>query len=229
MKKILQSSQKKFANVAKITIAIISLILLFSSIVSCSTTKTKVAREPDENYLGDFDHFQLENGMSVVTSFGNIKPKEIELWCVPRTNIIEAHFRDNVNKIALMWSYDARKTLIEAITMYMTKYEEGSLQNIKTTNKNAFNSGKISIAWGVAGLTRNANTIFYTNYEYLEENKPYFRITLKSASSNDDSSVYSPNVNLYFSPTQLQNLSETVSNEVIGEYIKELENNAYSF
>ena len=55
-------------------------LLLFS----CSSTKKDVEQDPD--FLGDYEPIQLENAMGWVTLFGKEKPKEIELYFVPRTN-----------------------------------------------------------------------------------------------------------------------------------------------
>lgn len=62
---------------------LVSLAFVF---FSCTSTKET---EVDPNFLGDYEPIQLENAMGWVTLFDKEKPKEIELYFVPRTNRVE--------------------------------------------------------------------------------------------------------------------------------------------
>ena len=205
--------------------------------VSCATAKVRDAdkAEADPNFIGDFDPIRLEDAMALRTVMGKIKPTVLRLYFVPRTNIVEAHFRDGINAFVLMFDEDARNTIGEAGALYAASYGDYSSGNAgampvrKPIKQNAFNTGNVSVAWGVTSTARNGESSFRTNYEFLEKNKPYFLLTVEAAVDKEDSSTQSPPVNLYFSPSQLEALFEITGKDVLREQVDELNKKAFTF
>lgn len=207
-----------------------SLLVLFTS---CASTKSE---EPvDPNYLADIGPIQLENIMCIRTSFGNLKPTELEAYFRPRDNIIEIYFRDGMNKFCILFESHERKSLFEGIDMYaedIQKFKDGdhtALPERDATRKNYYTTNTMSVSWGVMGLARNAITDLYTNYEYLEENKPYFQLKVDTVEDPKEPGVYCPTVNLYFSPVHLENLYEIMSQDALQALVDARMEEAFAF
>lgn len=216
-----------------VTAAILIALFVFASCAGMRPNQAESEADPD--FLGDFDPIRLENLIALRSSFGKIKPAEIRLYLVPRTNIVEAHLRDGMNAVVLMLTAEQRRSLAEGINLYTqayTAYAAGDAQALpqrKPGRKNAFNRGGLSVAWGVLSPSRNAETTFRTNYEYLEKGKPYFMLTAERADASDRSNTQSPLVNLYFSPAQLKALSEITSQETLQKEVDVLNEKAFVF
>lgn len=202
-------------------IQIACLLLLISLFMGCLSTKS-VTKEADPNFLGDFNPIQLENFIAGRYSMGQLKPLEIEAYFVPRNNNLELYFRDGMNKYALILSYEARQAIEKAGQQYLIAYEEGTLVQEKPTEKNATEFAEASLAWGVTGLARSGSTKIYTNHEFLEKGRPYFRITVKQTNDKNDSSTLSPRVEIYFSPALLRTFLENTQQEVFLSQIEEM-------
>lgn len=212
-------------------------VLLLAVFASCATAKVRDAdkADADPNFIGDFDPIRLEDAMALRTVMGKIKPTVLRLYFVPRTNIVEAHFRDGINAFVLMFDEEARNTIGEAGALYAASYGDYSSGNAgampvrKPIKQNAFNTGNVSVAWGVTSTARNGESSFRTNYEFLEKNKPYFLLTVEAVVDKTDSSTQSPPVNLYFSPSQLEALFEITGKDVLREQVDELNKKAFTF
>ena len=215
MKKIFQST--------------IILTLILFGFVSCASKKVDITDDP--NYLGNFDPFHVGKVMCLAeTTFGKTKPIDVELYFVPRTNSFQSQFRDGMNNVCLIWTPEQRELLMSSIEKYITAYNgDVKMEDRKPKAKNAFETGKIEIYWGLAGYTRNTLANYYTNYEYLEENKPYFKINVSATPYPEEEHVSSPTVVLYFSPSQLENLIEVTDYDSILEQVKALEKAAYEW
>ena len=206
------------------------LMLLSLTLFSCTTTDTNVETE-DPNFLGNFDPFYLDEVMCLSeTTFGNTKPISVYLYFVPRTNSVQAKFKDGMNNVLLVWTKEQRDVLMSSITKYGEAINGAEKMEVrKPTDKNAFDKGKVDIYWGVGGYTRNTVANYFTNYQYLEENKPYFLLRVKATPTTDEEYVSSPTVNLYFTPSQLEALIAAVDTDVIMEKLNEIEAKAYEW
>ncbi len=208
----------------------ILIVLLF---VSCESTPKEVDVDPD--FIGNFNPFQLENIICVKETASGISPVEIRVFFVPRTNIVEMYLRDGMTTYVLLLEGEERKQLFEGISQYAQAYgaytqgETGALENREPTRKNSFNSGTMSVSWGVASASRNNTTVFYTNYKYLEERRPYFELLVDKTKDKDNSSVFSPVLRLYFSPTHLDTFIDTLGQERLVQLVEELEAEAFAF
>ena len=197
---------------------------------SCTTVQ-KAEKEVDPYFLGDFNSFYIGDVMCLNKStFGNSKPVELNLYFSPRTSAIEARFILGMNKICIEWSPEECKALFSSIEKYsVLMNSEVKLEDRKPTKKNAFNNGKVYIYWGMSGYTRDTLATYFTNYEYLEENKPYFKIKVNATPYTKEENVSSPNVDLFFSPSQLETLLSVVDYEAIYAKVEELKAEAYSW
>ncbi|MGI5174273.1 hypothetical protein H0R92_11835 [Treponema sp. OMZ 840] len=215
------------------------LIFVFISL-SCKSVQgapngQSTEQSADPAFLGDFDPIRLEDAMALRLSFGKIKPTQIRLYFVPRTNVVEAHLRDGMNSVVLMFDAQQRRSLAEGIDLYAQAYalyaagNKSALPERKADRKNAFNRGGLSVAWGVLGTARTAHTEFRTNYEFLEKGKPYFVLTAEGGEDMEDSTVQSPLVHLYFSPAQLEALSEITRQDALQKHIDVLNEKAFAF
>ncbi len=194
---------------------------------SCSSVPEK---KTGGNFLGDFDPVRLGSVMSVNdTVFSGLKAREIELFFVPRRNTVEMYFRDSVNKAALVLSYENRRAILDSAVLYFSAYESGTFEDRKPSAKNAFMTDKTSVSWGVAGLARNGIADIYTNWEFLETSKPYFLLSVGSASDTGDPSVYSPALKFYFSPSQLREFTQYLDQQNLLDIVSGLEDRAFSF
>lgn len=213
----------------KIFHSIIIFALFLFMFASCATKKVSVVEDP--NYLGNFDPFFIGNVMCLSsTTFGNTKPTTIDLYFAPRSNSIQSIFKDGMNNLCLFWTPEERENLVSSIEDYMVAYNgDVKMEDRKPKPKNAFINSKIEIFWGLGGFTRNTLANYYTNYEYLEENKPYFKINVSATPYPEEEHVSSPTVELYFSPSQLENLIATTDYETIMEQFAALEKEAYEW
>lgn len=215
-------------NYSKI-ILFLSLILIFL-LTSCVTNKT-VEKKQSEDFIADFDAFYLDDLFCLTeTTFGNTKPAKISLYFNPRKSTIESRFKDGLNNVCLIWTKKEQQVLMDSIIEYMNQYNSGKkLENRKPTKKNSFFNSVIEIYWGITGYTRNTNANYYTNYVYLEENKPYFYLTVLATPYPEEKDVSSPTIRLYFTPSQLEKLVEITDYDMIMERINQMQEEAYSW
>lgn len=199
----------------------VSMCICILFLLSCASSAKP--KEVDPNFLGDFAPIELGSVMSVHFSFGKIKPREIKAYFVPRQNTVELWFSDYVNKVAVLLNYDNRQMIIQSGSEYLEKYTQDALEVREPNKKNAFATGKVPLSWGVTAAARDTKTGFYTNYTYLEAKKPYFLMHFEPSADVTDSTVYSPAVDVYFSPTQLEFLFEILNQEYLLGLLKEKE------
>ncbi len=217
-------------NIKKI--ASITLLLAVFLLSACNTTSKQV--EVDPNFIGDFAPIQLENIICVRESFGKLAATEIEVYFVPRTNMVEMYLRDGMTAYVLLFDGDERMQMEEGIKMYAESYSsyvggnKAALPDREPDRKNNFNEGTMSLSWGVASTARNNTTTFQTNYKYLEKNKPYFQLLVEKT-KDKGSSAYSPVLRLYFSPTHLENILAQLNQDSLVQLVKDLEAEAFAF
>lgn len=213
-------------------VALLAAMLILFTLSGCTTTeKATSIREPDENYLGDFKPFQLDNAMCITKSYtGVLNPKEMDMYFAPRQNTVEARFQYSVNKVCLRFTYAERQAFLEGIKAYMDAYNAGNMPVRAPDKKNYFTRTPVTIEWGVLGLAYEADTYVRINYEYLEPDKPYMLATVEYARSKDkNDDAPSPIVDLYFSPSQLEALVELVNQDEFQARVDELNRQAFEW
>jgi len=202
-------------------------VLMVVLLCSCASTKERV---DDPDFLGDYEPMQLEDVMGWVTLFGNEKPKEIELFFVPRTNRVEMYFRDLQNRICIVLSPEHRQMMIDAAIQFMEESESGNMPNRKANSKNYYAQSVCSVGWGVTGIARvTEKSKLQFNYEYFKDGRPYFLMKALPAPDREEPDVYSPTVEVYFSPAQLEALYEVLNQETLQAAVDELDVKAYAY
>lgn len=202
-------------------------VLMVVLLCSCASTKERV---DDPDFLGDYEPMQLEDVMGWVTLFGNEKPKEIELFFVPRTNRVEMYFRDLQNRICIVLSPEHRQMMIDAAIQFMEESESGNMPNRKANSKNYYAQSVCSVGWGVTGIARvTEKSKLQFNYEYFKDGRPYFLMKALPAPDREEPDAYSPTVEVYFSPAQLEALYEVLNQETLQAAVDELDVKAYAY
>lgn len=219
---------KKTSRLTMLTVTAAVLILL--TITSCASSKEPEApRQPDENYLGDFNSFQLENVMCITKSAtGKLNPLEMEMYFAPRTNTVQSRFTYGMDKVSLSFNYAQRQAFYEGIVAYMEAYNAGNMPVRDPDKKNFLTRTPVTVSWGVFGLAYTTETFVRINYEYLEPGKPYMVATFENEKAKDDE-AYSPVMNLYFTPSQLENLVEIIDQDAFQARVDELNRQAFEW
>jgi len=201
-------------------------VLVVSTTISCATPAPK---EKDENFLGDFNPVQLENLMALTyNSVSGIKPLEVRAYLVPRTNTVELYFRILTNEIALVLDKQTRDLIKSSAEQYLSLYESDSLKRQNPSKKNAYVTGTMSLGWGLINAYRYTEAPFWTNYKIIDE-KPYFMLYCLPTPDVNDSSAYSPLVEIYFSPSLLHDYLELAEQENLKSIVDEFNTKAYTF
>lgn len=203
---------------------LVSLAFVF---FSCTSTKEP---EVDPNFLGDYEPIQLENAMGWVTLFGKEKPKEIELHFIPRTNRVEMYFRDLQNRVCIILTPEHRQMMTEAALQFLSEQETGNMPDRKANSKNFYFQSVATVGWGVTGIARVAEKAkLQFNYEYFRDKRPYFLLKTLPAPDRDEPDVYSPTIEVYFSPAQLEALYEILNQDALQALVDELNEKAYAY
>lgn len=206
-----------------------ALFLVSLTFVFCSCTSTKET-EVDPNFLGDYEPIQLENAMGWVTLFDKEKPKEIELYFVPRTNRVEMYFRDLQNRVCVILTPEHRQMMTDAALQFLSEQEAGNLPDRKANSKNFYSQSVATVGWGVTGISRiTKKSKLQFNYEYFRDKRPYFLLKALPAPDQDEPDVFSPTIEIFFSPAQLEALYEILRQDALQALVDELNAKAYAY
>ena len=205
-------------------------IILFTifTITSCAS-KHKVVKERSDTFIADIDSFEIDEiPLYASLAIANPKAKNFVLDFYPRTNNISIEGRIAPDAVYIVFDYAERKKLYEAAQQYIQAYEEGSITDEKPTKKNALCTGNVPLMWGVVGLSHSLNVNYAANIEYLEPNKPYFRLKFDATDDYSDQST-SPAINIYISPSQWQTLFEMCDQATLEARCDEIVEQAEAF
>lgn len=189
-----------------------SLIILFISfftisVLSCAS-KPKPVKERSENYIADLDPFYIDElHLYTKTTMGNPKITDMEVTFYPRSNIIGFKMKIGLDVIRVGFKYSERKKLYASANEYIDSYNNNTITQDKPVKKNALIKSKTPLSWGVFGLTHDVEARYYTNIEYLEPNKPYYRIRFEATDDAETNSA-TPPFSIYISPSQWQTIFE---------------------
>ena len=196
----------------QLTVFSILILLLFS----CCTTTKALPKERDDNFIADINAFDVETFHLYASSsnIGKIKISDFYVSFAPRSNYLFFTGRVGINAVRLGFSYAERKSLVQAKESYITAYEENLIPDVKPTKKNKYSQGIASVEWGVAGFAHDVDTTYITNAQYLEKDKPYFRILFTQTKTEEDE-VYSPKISIFISPAQWENIIEACNQQAL--------------
>lgn len=208
---------------------IILFITLFTiSLFSCAS-KHKVVKERSDTFIADIDSFEIDEiPLYASLAIANPKAKNFVLDFYPRSNNISIEGRIAPDAVYIVFDYAERKKLYEAAQQYIQAYEEGSITDKKPTKKNALCTGNVPLMWGVIGLSHSLNVNYAANIEYLEPDKPYFRLKFDATDDYSDQST-SPAINIYISPSQWQTLFEMCDQATLEARCDEIVEQAEAF
>ena len=191
-------------------------ILLLSVILCGCASKRKAPRERSETFIADIDSFWFNEKIHLYTRMTISSPKisDFSLGLIPRTNNIKVQTKIGLDYIQLYFSYAERVKLKEAVEKYLYDYNNNLLKDEKPTKKNAYYKSSIPVSWGMLGYSHDIKPTFYANVEYLETNKPYFRLKFEAVSDPEDGST-SPSFSIYISPAQWKQIFELCDQQAL--------------
>ena len=208
---------------------IISIFILCIFLCGCAS-KQKEPRERSDTYIADINAFQVGTfHLYASANLGKPKITDFIVYFSPRTNNISVQGKVGVNSFQATFSYKERLSLAEAQAKYLAAFETNSIPDIKPKAKNAYSKGKSTVMWGALGLTHEAYANYYTNAQYLEPDKPYFKITCESTRMEGEEQISSPKVGIYISPTQWESIYEVCNQEHLLEMTDEILEEAQAF
>ena len=188
-------------------LSFVLIIISTLTITSCAS-KHKVVKERNDTFIADIDSFEIDElPLYASLAIANPKPKNFVLDFYPRTNNISIEGRIAPDAVYIVFDYAERKKLYEAALQYIQAYEEGTIKDEKPSKKNALCKGNVPLMWGVVGLSHSLNVDYTANIEFLEPDKPYFRLKFDATDDYSDNST-SPVINIYISPSQWQTIFE---------------------
>lgn len=214
----------------KTVIILLTLFTVF--ITSCGSTKIKPVREPDEFYLADIAEIELGN-INCLVAYGKSKAKvtDVYFYINPRTNEVCARFRLGIDVIELVYTYSERSNINNTFSTYLEDIQNPKLANRKTNKKNSYlvvNDGYVG--WGLSSISHRVyDTTYFTNYEFLEPNKPYFKMQYYSSEEKDKKDVLSPFFAVYLTPAQIRKIREICDQNRIQEEVDKVLKEAYTF
>lgn len=210
----------------KFILLTIVIVLLFS----CCATKQISPKERNESFIADINAFDIDSFHLYASSsnIGKIKITDFNVSFAPRSNYLMVTGRVGVNAVRIAFSYEERKSLLEAKKAYIDAYEQNTIPDEKPTKKNKYSQGTVSVEWGVAGFAHDVETTYITNAQYLEKDKPYFRILFNQTESEADK-VYSPKISIYISPSQWEKIIEACNQEHLVELTDKILEEANAF
>ena len=189
---------------------ILSISILFTA---CASTE-KPPRVRSETFIADVNPFEVET-FNLYASLLSRKPKihEFTVTFYPRTNYIYVKGRVGVDIVRFGLSYAERQSLLKAHDKYIEAYEASAIPNVKPNKKNAYSKGYVPLQWGVTGTPHSVDTTYMTNAQYLEKDKPYFKITFDPTPEEGEEHISSPRLNIFISPTQWERIIEILGQE----------------
>ena len=183
------------------------IIITILIITSCVTTP-KVPKERSETFIANIDQFYIgELHLYTRMTINNPKISDFELTFAPRSNYVIANVKIGLDVIKIGFSYKERMIIKDIAEEYIVDYQNGLLKNEKPTNKNALLKSVVPLSWGVFGYSHSVDVKYYVNIEYLESDKPYFRLRFEATDDLEDGST-TPAFSIYISPSQWQKIFE---------------------
>lgn len=210
---------------------IILLTIIITLLISTGcASKEKPPRERDETYIADINPFTLDTyHWYTKKSMGKYKISDFTVSFAPRTNYIFLSTKIGINYVRVGFSYEERKALQQAFDQYYEELNTNTISRQKPNKKNTYYKGTALVDWGTTGLSRQTNTFYYTHAEFLESNKPYFRIQIMGAEEPEGSQVYSPSFCIYLSPAQWEILTLAWDQELLVDQTDKILEEANAF
>ena len=206
----------------KLSMLILFTLLTTTLFTACASKRKIVQKERSETFIADMEPIYLGDiHQYSCLAMNNPKVCDFAVDFYPRTNNISIEGKISVDAVYVVFSYAERVKLYNAAQKYLAAYEAGTLKDEKQTKKNAFFTSEAPIMWGVLGLSHSLKVKYAANVEYLEENKPYFRLKFDATNDYTDNST-SPSFCIYVSPMQWQTIFELCDQETLEAHCDEI-------
>ena len=182
-------------------------ILLSLTLFSCAS-KPKVQKERSDTYIANLEPFYIgELHLYTRLTIASPKISDFSLSFIPRTNSIKVTTKIGLDYFQIFFPYAERQNLKESAQKYLDDYANNQLKNEKPTKKNTLYKATLPVSWGVLGFSHDIDQKCNANIEYLELDKPYYRLKFDAATAPEDGST-SPAFSIYISPSQWQSIFE---------------------
>lgn len=211
-------------------IAIFTSLIILTILLSSCASKEIEHRERSDEFIADINPFEI-GVFHLYTTVNLKKPKvsDLTVTFAPRTNTIFVYGRVGLDVIRVGFPYDERLSINKAREEYLEQYTNSTIPNIRPNKKNAYSKGQAKIEWGLAGASHEVYTTYMTNAQYLELNKPYFRIYFDSKEEAGKEQVYSPRLSIYISPAQWEQILEACNQDRLVQMTDEILAQAEAF
>lgn len=208
---------------------IIAAFILLATLIFNSCTTVSAKEELDPNFIADLPSYELDS-IILLSGTGKNKPKSNGFTYTfdPKTNVVEVETKVSIDKYLFTLTPEVRKELAVAMNEYLALYEAKELPEQTPSKKNAFSTGKIKIYWGVMSYSYTCEANYYTNYQYVENGKPFFILTIESSPVNG-SDAYSPAARFYLTPSQIRKQFEMLDQETLEADAHAMEEELYFF
>ena len=182
-----------------------------------------------DDFLGDLDPLLVKNTMVLTKSSKGMKPLELSnTYLFPRYNTLDFTFRYGVNNINFTLNKKERSKLAATMEQFLADYEAKVLPRHKVKAKNAYYNSTCQLRFGVVSLNYVADDCkYWTNCEIIDKHA-YFLLHF-SRTETRNGEEYTPQVNLYLSPSQIRDFLEILDQDYLNEQVKELREKAYTY
>ena len=199
----------------KKTILTLTTLLLFTCIFTSCASKQKVQKERSEHFIADIDPFYIgELHLYTRMTVGSPKISDFELTYYPRSNVVSLKVKIGLDVIKIGFSYADRKKFYEAANSYIDSYENNMIKEEKPSKKNSILKDELPLSWGVFGYSHDISVKYMVNYEYLEPDRPYFRLKFDATTDPEDGTT-SPAFSIYISPAQWKQIFEICNQQAL--------------
>jgi hypothetical protein len=200
----------------------LTVIIAAFAFCSCLTIQP-----PVERFVVNLASPQLNAGSAEAEfeqfiSFGKLKKSDIAVYYYPADDALCLQYKVDFITYNQFWSKSGREVFLNALEQYKEDYEQRNLIKSAQKTKRIYGSALGFLAWKTTRFSVQAtgNPKIELGY-YFKNNAPYFAITQREASYEDnfsrDNNKTSPNIVIYFTRSQAENLAALFDQEYLQE------------
>jgi len=188
-------------------------VLVFTSCVSVRAKKPFTVDIYSPRYVAGSVEVQTDKVLS------GLKKIKANVYYYPDENAVCLEFTAETIFFSQFWSSDGRDAFIVALEQYKTDYEQRNLAAKSARTKRAYGKVQGYLVWSVLRvLSEPAQGVVVLDLGYMfKDNMPYFSLTQRPAEYKDNTSrkTQSPNVMLYFTRAQAEELTALFNQEYL--------------
>jgi len=195
---------------------IITVCVITLALTSCASVRAKKPFTVDiysPRYVAGSIEVQIDK------VFGGLKKIKANVYYYPDESAVCLEFTAESVFFSQFWSGDGRDAFIAALEQYKTDYEQRNLAAKSARTKRAYGKVQGYLVWGVLRMLSDpARGVVTMDLGYMfKDNMPYFSLTQRPAEYKDNTSrkTQSPNVMLYFTRAQAEELAALFNQEYL--------------